>query len=263
MIRLTYINFKISNKKIERKNIEDDYTDKEHCCFYFKEHKWGKLEKYVIFWDENNKTTIKYLGKGQKIKCKIPETLNEVFSIQVYANDDFKTNKITIGRIIEKKKKDKHHDKNKKENRDPSSIFYDIYSQLEQKIDRIDYKDNVFSIYSSNKLIKQVDLFDKTLIKKLIDEQLIEVNVDSSLSLTSKNPVQNKIITEELNKKQNSSSLPRVAITGDYKDLKNIPHEFNPTHHNHVVVDVVDYEENIDFDLGKLLDILNDEIRKE
>ena len=144
-------------------------------------------------------------------------------------------------------------------------IFYRdfINAYTSRKIDRIDYKDNVFSIYSSNKLIKQVDLFDKVLIKKLIDEQLIEVNVDNELSLTSENPVQNKTITHELNKKQNSSSLPRVAITGDYNDLKNIPNEFNPTHHNHVVVDVVDYEENIDFDLGKLLDILNDEIRKE
>lgn len=256
---MTYINFEINNKKIERKNIEDDYENKSHICFYFKDKRWKRLEKYVIFWNKNNKSVIKYLGKGCKLQCKIPDELEEVFSMQIYANDNFVTEKITIGRTLDKKKRTRKV----KKKFDPSDIFYDIYNQLEQKIDRIDYKDNVFSIYSSNKLIKQVDLFDKALIKKLIDEQLIEFNIDDELSLTSENPVQNKIITQELNKKQNIDSLPKVAKTGDYNDLKNIPDEFNPTHHNHIVVDVVDYEENINFDLGRLLDGLYDEITKE
>ena len=60
-----------------------------------------------------------------------------------------------------------------------------------------------------------------------------------------------------------ASDLPRIALTGDYNDLINIPEEFNPSHHNHLVVDVVDYEENINVDLNALLDFLGDEIAKE
>jgi hypothetical protein len=47
--------------------------------------------------------------------------------------------------------------------------------------------------------------------------------VDSALSPTSENPVQNKVITTELNKKANSSSLATVATSGSYNDLSNKP----------------------------------------
>ncbi len=44
-----------------------------------------------------------------------------------------------------------------------------------------------------------------------------EITVDSELSTTSENPVQNKVITTELNKKANSSSIPTQLsqLTGD------------------------------------------------
>lgn len=47
--------------------------------------------------------------------------------------------------------------------------------------------------------------------------------VDPYLSTTSKNPVQNKVITNELNKKVNSEDLAEVAFTGDYRSLNNTP----------------------------------------
>ena len=49
------------------------------------------------------------------------------------------------------------------------------------------------------------------------------ITVDSALSTTSENPVQNKVITNALNDKADSSSLATVATTGDYEDLINLP----------------------------------------
>jgi len=49
------------------------------------------------------------------------------------------------------------------------------------------------------------------------------VYVDSNLSTTSENPVENKIVTSALNEKANTSSLANVATTGSYNDLSNTP----------------------------------------
>lgn len=52
---------------------------------------------------------------------------------------------------------------------------------------------------------------------------LVNITIDSSLSDTSTNPVQNKIIENALNSKADSSSLSDVATSGDYDDLINAP----------------------------------------
>lgn len=50
------------------------------------------------------------------------------------------------------------------------------------------------------------------------------VVVDSALSTTSENPVQNKVITGALNNKANSADLASVATSGSYSDLSNAPY---------------------------------------
>lgn len=47
--------------------------------------------------------------------------------------------------------------------------------------------------------------------------------IDSTLSDTSKNAVENKAITDELNKKVNESGLSVVAFSGNYEDLERKP----------------------------------------
>lgn len=49
------------------------------------------------------------------------------------------------------------------------------------------------------------------------------VTVDDELSLSSENPVQNKVITAAMNNKIEASDLATVATTGDYDDLTNKP----------------------------------------
>jgi len=50
-----------------------------------------------------------------------------------------------------------------------------------------------------------------------------DIDVDSALSTTSTNPVQNKVITTALDSKANTSSLASVATSGSYNDLSNKP----------------------------------------
>lgn len=49
------------------------------------------------------------------------------------------------------------------------------------------------------------------------------VTVDSALSTTSQNPVQNRIITDALNEKADTEDLATVATSGSYNDLSNKP----------------------------------------
>ena len=50
-----------------------------------------------------------------------------------------------------------------------------------------------------------------------------QVTVDSSLSSTSENPVQNKVINAALGLKANTSALATVATSGNYSDLNGKP----------------------------------------
>ena len=54
-----------------------------------------------------------------------------------------------------------------------------------------------------------------------------QITVDSELSTSSENPVQNKVITGALNNKANSADLSSVATSGAYADLSGTP--FIPT----------------------------------
>ena len=59
-------------------------------------------------------------------------------------------------------------------------------------------------------------------LKEYIQEG-VSIDVDSTLSATSENPVQNKVITTALNNKVDSSSLASVATSGAYSDLTGTP----------------------------------------
>lgn len=50
-----------------------------------------------------------------------------------------------------------------------------------------------------------------------------QITIDSDMSTTSENPVQNKVITNALNDKVNSSDLAKVATSGSFTDLINVP----------------------------------------
>ena len=61
----------------------------------------------------------------------------------------------------------------------------------------------------------------------LVIESGSQITVDSELSTSSTNPVQNKVITGALNNKANSADLASIATSGAYADLSGAP--FIPT----------------------------------
>ena len=85
---------------------------------------------------------------------------------------------------------------------------------------------------------KQATLVSGTNIKTINNQSILgegnitidpgtQVTVDSELSTSSENPVQNKVITGALNNKANSADLASVATSGAYADLSGTP--FIPT----------------------------------
>lgn len=57
----------------------------------------------------------------------------------------------------------------------------------------------------------------------LVIESGSQITVDSELSTTSTNPVENRVITTALGNKANSADLASVATSGSYNDLSNTP----------------------------------------
>lgn len=60
-------------------------------------------------------------------------------------------------------------------------------------------------------------------VVNFIKNREVEITVDSTLSSSSTNPVQNKVIYSAMQGKADTSSLATVATSGSYNDLSNKP----------------------------------------
>ena len=185
------LKFEIRHKEILRKNIQVLASKKSKCYFTFQTKEWWKLDKYVIFWTDKGKSIIKYLGKGKQCECDIPEKIMEknLFSIQVYADDEHTTQKLKIGAIPEgytistpqkcKKKKKKYN------NDDPEVILYNVFSRLETKIDNIVYEGGYLKCYGDKVLLCQTPIFKSITneIRENIKDMMphFEVNDDGDI----------------------------------------------------------------------------------
>lgn len=235
--------FEVKNNSIEKKIVQQnqlEYIDPKICYFKFTTKEWAHKEKYAIFWIEKDNTIIKNIGKKCETHIALP-TDNKNFTIQIYVNDNLKTEKYVIGQTIEETKQKEIKPKT-------MGLIHRVFEQLNTKIDNVIYSDNTIKFYANDELVRSIDL------------QEIEIDVDSSLSNTSKNPVQNKVIKKELDKKQDSSSLSEIAITGEYDDLKNKPNEFHPSRHMHTKDDLINFDFNVDEDIEIILMKLTDDI---
>ena len=247
-------NFEIENKLIIQKkslNKEDLF-----CSFIFQTPEWKHLDKYVIFWNKEGKSSISYLGHKTKGQCPIPQMVLDdlFFYIQVYANDNIVTNKLKIFSVNQKRPK--HHCE--KEN--------DIDVE-ESKIDNVVYEDNKLLFYSNNKLVQTIDIIDEQLLQKILENSAPEYIVDTTLSSTSSHPLANKTIYKLLQNKLDLKSLSSVAYSGSYNDLEDIPSEFPPEPHNHITNHITDFNEavneNIDINMDDLIEAMIEELEKE
>lgn len=233
--------FEIENTVLRQKHKGDERHENFLCFFCFKTPEWKYLEKYAIFWNDKGKSTIRYLGRNSKTSCPIPENIlqSSSFILQIYANENVFTQKLDVNphKKIHRKKR-KHHEKKI------------------TKIDDITYEDNHLLIYSDNELVKKINIVDSNLLMKVITSQAPDFIIDKVLSPNSEHAIANKTIYQALLTKSNIDELSKVAFSGNYNDLDNIPETFTPKKHDHFSKDIRDFDDSIDEDLEEFIDIL-------
>ena len=214
------INFQINKNKIKNPTIEED-SDKNKCVFSFTSSEWEFLDKYVIFWNEENKTTVKNIGKGSICECLIPDSFKKIIAVQIYADHNNITDKFNTLIVIEKHKKKFHFNNN--------------------------YKRICYNIHEDNGGHNQDGIYvDKE------TESEKSIIVDSELSFDSENPVQNKVVALALSRKINSNEISDVGKSGEYSDLLN-------TEHTHKKEDISDFDDGVDVRIElALMDITDD-----
>ena len=245
------LKFEVENEVLKYKkphnNIHKD-LDGFFSSFVFTTPDWKHIDKYAIFWDKQGKSFIRYLGKGKIERCPTPkEVLNELyFFVQVYANDEMKTNKIKV--FIYDDIPEHHRKKCEKKE---LNEFFNTH-----KIDNIIYDDNKLLIYADNCLIKSIDIIDEQLLSKIVTETAPQFIIDQALSEESEHPISNKVVYEALQEKVNVDSLSTVAFTGDYNDLINKPTALPVEGHTHESQDINNWEDTIEEDFNTFIDNL-------
>lgn len=232
-----------------------------NCVFTFEvDSDWIDLEKFVIFRDDwRNPYVVHLKGEGNVLSCLVPDCVldGDNFKVSVFAGDLLSTNNVTI-RLLESGYTDGFYQNCKEKQKD---IFVEIFDELDGKVDDVIYDNDkkCFRFYSKGELLKSLlvpvitEEEAETICTNVLNNWIYEVPTatESSDGLLS---YEDKIKLD---------LIKSVAFTGDYSDLNNIPNEFTPKAHNHIMNDVVDYDENISLDLNNMLDFLYDEIRKE
>lgn len=196
------LNFKVNNQilsRVDKQVLVNKSVNYVFCNFEFQTDDWEATDKFVIFKDSWGKAYTISLGISNTIRCVVPqEALKGThFKISVYTGDSeslITTNELTILLIPS----------GYTTNITPTSsgdpdIFIQIFEELETKIDSIIYEDGFLRCYADGKLITELEL---------------PLIVDDTLSHESKNPVQNKIITNALDGKENAFDfVERLDIT--------------------------------------------------
>lgn len=248
--------FKAKKEVLSRINdVKKDNSKYYKCQFYLDKETWSNSEIFVYFKNYVGYSKIIPLGKyAEVLSCTLPKQMisQPSFKLYIYSKDELKTNEVQIIPSEICKTKIKH-----------DSALNQIVEEINKKIDNIYFEDNQLKCYSNNTLIDTIyiDNVDEAVVQQQIDLHFQKLNpkidniifIDDNIICYADNEI---VCTIPL-------LLSDVAWSGDYNDLNNIPETFNPSQHTHQMVDVTDYEDNVSMDLNILLDLLNDEIRKE
>lgn len=225
------LEFNIKGQEITRldddKYLVQDSKNYVQVKLNFLTEEWEGLQKYVIL-----KTRFKNynypLGLGDTFSFILPDIVltGEFFRIGVYGSyydyiEETETLIPTDECIIILKESVYTQDISPTSDV-PEDIFNTVMRELEEKVDKVEGKGLSTNDYTDEDKAK-VDNFG--------------IIVDDELSTTSINPVQNNVITTNLQTK--------AEIV-----------------HEHVTADVIDFESSVDVDLDKLLSDLTEKVRE-
>lgn len=259
------LEFEINGSILKRVDTCENLVNKNYnlynCVFRFEENSdWSGLDKFVIFRDGwENPYLIRLDGDSNVLNCLVPDCVLDgtYFKVSVFAGELLSTNNVSVY-LIESGYSDGFYNVCNGKNKD---VFVEIFDELDKNVDNIIYDEECkcFRLFNKDKLLKSVSLpFITQNDAEIICDRVLSEYVEDIPLATNIN--KGLMSSADKNKLDN---LKVVALSGDYNDLNNIPNEFNPISHNHIMRDVTDYDENISFDLNNMLDYLYDEIRKE
>ena len=214
--------------KRNTKTVLDYNTDYYKCKFFPKEEIWkGHVLSATFMNDIGYIETVELGEYSELLTCLIPTRIaaGGYCSMYIFSDDNRKTNTISIALT-------NHYTKAEEK----CNVISEIFAHIDEKIDDIIYENYQLKCYS-NGILKDVIYLGN------IDEELIHELVHNQLQ-------------------EFKDTLATVAFTGSYNDLVDVPIEFTPSPHTHVVDDIEDLEQSDTQQDDRLLTYLIDEVNQ-
>ena len=215
------LNFKVKGQRLKLLNrncrLVNKTNDYIHLNFTFEGQDWENNTKYTILNDSDDKSYIFEIQDDAPIIVPSKIVGGASFVVGVYGVVEESNERITTNVYAMQLSHSNYTTNLTPVEFESKDVFSDIYDKLDDKLDKSKYV------------------------------------IDSALSDTSVNPVQNKVIKEAL-EHVTPSNLARVAYTGDFQDL-------NDKAHTHRSSDVTDLSNSIEDDVDLFCRVLADTIR--
>lgn len=191
------LNFEVNNQIITR--LDDNILVNKsknyvNCIFEFKTQEWQEIAKFALFKDDWGNTYRTHLPAGCTCECEIPHDAlkGTNFRISLYGGDLVTTNELRV-LLIPSGYTTRISDASVEE----KDIFVQIFEELQTKIDKVIYEDSCIRCYSGDELLYEIPLI-----------------VDTELDSNSLNPVQNRVVNEALEGKEDVFDfVERLDIT--------------------------------------------------
>lgn len=267
------LNFEVNNQIMKKCDTNEDidllnYNYNQYCCnFSFNTDEnslWNEIDKFAIFTDGWNNTSIVHLGTENSVNCFVPKDVlrGTFFKVSVYGGDLISTNNVFIplqmsGYVDYNPFNQNGSNINLNNKKD---IFVEIFTNLDTKVDNIIYDEHSLHLFNGEKLIESVFL------PFIVEEDIIELTEEFVKSYIENGEI--PIVTSDMDGLMSVSdkikldNLSNVASTGDYNDLSNIPNEFEPSPHTHTSEDIEDLEENTSIEIKRAYNFLVNQIRR-
>ncbi|WP_407462777.1 hypothetical protein [Methanobrevibacter sp.] len=181
------LNFEIKKQIIKRLD-ENILVNKSKnyvkANFTFSTKEWRGIEKFVIFKDSWGHAYTQSLGQSCDCTCDVPNDVlkGTHIKISVYGGDRVTSNELTILLIPSG-----YTTEISPASEGSKDVFVKIFEELESKIDQVEYTETSIVCYANNEIICEIPII---------------TTVDDELSEISLNPVQNKVISNALNNKE-------------------------------------------------------------
>ena len=181
------LNFEIQKqilKRLDENILVNKSKNYVKANFTFNTIEWRNIEKFVIFKDSWGHAYVQSLGKSCDCTCDLPDEVlkGTHIKVSVYGGDRVTSNELTILLLPS------GYTTEITPTTDGSKdVFVRIFEDLESKIDYVDYTENSIRCYAGNEIICEIPIIS------IVDDELSEISV---------NPVQNKVISNALNNKE-------------------------------------------------------------